>query len=46
MTELRADLAAILVEREEEARHRSLLDTEYDRVAADFYQLPPREDLR
>jgi hypothetical protein len=39
---LREDLAALLVDREEQARLDGLLDVEYDRVAEDFYQLPPR----
>jgi hypothetical protein len=39
---MREDLVAILVDREEQARLDCLLDCEYDRVAADFYQLPPR----
>ena len=43
---LRADLVALMVDREEQARLDGLLDVEYDLVAADFYQLPPRDDLR
>ena len=43
---LRADLVALMVDREEASRLHGLLDVEYDLVAADFYQLAPRDDLR